>query len=188
MLAHSPATRNMSPQEYFGMVILLTTGGNETTRNSISGSLLAFHRFPDQLRKLRADPRLLPAMVSEAIRWQTPISYTRRTATRDAEIGGKTIRKGDKVATWYVSANRDEAVYEDAHLLNIARPQPRSHISFGYGIHHCIGNRLAELQLTIVWEEMLKRFPEIIVTGEPKRTYSLQIRGYEDMTVLIPRR
>lgn len=188
MLAHSPATRDMSPQEYFGMVVLLTTGGNETTRNSISGSLLAFHRFPDQLRKLRANPRLLPAMVSEAIRWQTPISYTRRTATRDAEVGSKTIRKGDKVATWYVSANRDEAVYKDGHLLDIERPQPRAHISFGYGIHHCVGNRLAELQLTIVWEEMLKRFPEIVVTDEPKRTYSLQIRGYEDMMVVIPRR
>ena len=188
MLAHSRATRNMSPQEYFGMVILLTTGGNETTRNSISGSLLALHRFPDQFRKLRDNPRLLPAMVSEAIRWQTPISYTRRTATRDAEIGGKTIRKGEKVATWYVSANRDEAVYQQAEQLDIERQHPRAHISFGYGIHHCLGSRLAELQLSIVWEEMLRRFPEVIVTREPKRSYSLQIRGYEDMPVIIPRR
>ena len=188
MLAHGTATRNMSPQAYFGMVILLTTGGNETTRNSISGSLLAFHRFPDQLALLRANPGRLQAMVSEAIRWQTPISYTRRTATRDVEIGDKNIRKGEKVATWYVSANRDETVFRDADSLDIERRHPRAHISFGYGIHHCIGNRLAELQLSIVWEEMLKRFPEIIVTREPKRTYSLQIRGFEDMPVVIPRR
>ncbi len=188
MLAHSPATRHMSPQEYFGMVILLTTGGNDTTRNSISGSLLAFHRFPDQLRKLREDPRLLPAMVSEAIRWQTPISYTRRTATRDTEIGGKTIRKGQKVATWYLSANRDETVYAQADRLDIERPQARAHTSFGYGIHHCLGTRLAELQLSIVWEEMLRRFPEIVVTREPRRSYSLQIRGYDEIPVVIPRR
>ena len=188
MLAHNPATRDMSAAEYFGTVILLVTGGNETTRNSISGSLLALNQFPDQFRKLRENPGLLPAMVSEAIRWQTPISLTRRTATRDIAIGGKTIRKGDKVATWYVSANRDETVYEDPHSLNIERPRPRSHISFGFGIHRCVGNRLAELQLAIVWEEMLKRFPEIIVIGEPKRNYSIQIRGYEHMTAVIPRR
>lgn len=188
MLAHNPATRDMSPDEYFGTVILLTTGGNETTRNSISGSLLGMNRFPDQHRKLRADPRLLPAMVSEAIRWQTPIGLVRRTATRDTEIGGKVIRNGDKVIAWYMSANRDGAVFEDAHSLDIERAQPRAHISFGYGIHHCVGNRLAELQLSIVWEEILKRFPEIIVTGEPSRSYSLQIRGYDRMPVTIPRR
>ena len=188
MLAQGPATRNMSPQAYFGMVILLTTGGNEATRNSISGSLLAFHRFPDQMARLRANPGGRPAMFSEAIRWQTPISYTCRTATRDVEIGGKTIRKGEKVATWYVSAKRDETVFRDADRLDIERRHLRAHISFGYGIHHCIGKRLAELQLSIAWEEMLQRFPEIIVTREPNRTYSLQIRSFEDMPVVIPRR
>jgi cytochrome P450 len=187
MLAHSPVTREMTANEYFGNVILLTTGGNDTTRNTISGSLLASNLFPDEFRKLRENPDLLPSMVSEAIRWQTPVSLMRRRATRDVEIGGKTIAKGDKVAMWYISGNRDEALFEDPHRLIIERPRPRSHTAFGFGIHRCVGNRLAELQLTIIWEEMLKRFPEIIVTGEPKRTYSIQIRGYEQMSAIIPR-
>ncbi len=188
MLAHNLATRDMTPAQYFGNVILLTTGGNDTTRNTITGSLLAFNQYPDELRKLREDPDLLPGAMSEAIRWQTPVSLMRRRATRDVEVGGKAIRKGDKVAMWYISANRDEEMFEDPHRLIIDRPRPRSHISFGYGIHRCVGNRLAELQLSIVWQEILKRFPEIIVTGEPKRTHSIQIRGYEQLMAVIPRR
>jgi cytochrome P450 len=188
MLAHSPATRNMEPREYFGNVVLLTVGGNDTTRNTISGSILALNQNPDQFQKLRDNPGLIPSMVSETIRWQTPLAHMRRRALQDFEFGGKTIRKGDKVIMWYVSGNRDDEVIENPNAYVIDRERPRTHLSFGFGIHRCVGNRLAELQLTIIWEEILKRFPEIVVTGEPKRVYSSFVKGYETMPVVIPRR
>jgi cytochrome P450 len=188
MLAHSPATRNMEPREYFGNVVLLTVGGNDTTRNTISGSVLALNQNPDQYQKLRDNPGLIPSMVSETIRWQTPLAHMRRRALSDIEFGGKTIRKGDKVIMWYVSGNRDDEVIDDPNAYIIDRERPRTHLSFGFGIHRCVGNRLAELQLTIIWEEILKRFPEIVVTGEPKRVYSSFVKGYETLPVVIPRR
>ncbi|HAC56845.1 cytochrome P450 [Parvibaculum sp.] len=188
MLAHHPETRNMEPREYFGNVVLLTVGGNDTTRNTISGSILALNRHPDQYDKLRANPALVPSMVSETIRWQTPLAHMRRTATQDIDFQGKKIREGDKVVMWYLSGNRDEEVIENPNDYIIDRERPRQHISFGFGIHRCVGNRLAELQLTIIWEEILKRFPEIIVISEPKRTYSTFVRGYESMKVIIPKR
>jgi len=188
MLAHSPATRNMEPREYFGNIVLLTVGGNDTTRNTISGSILALNQNPDQYRKLRDNPGLIPSMVSETIRWQTPLAHMRRRALSDIEFGGKTIRKGDKVIMWYVSGNRDEEVIDNPNAYIIDRERPRTHLSFGFGIHRCVGNRLAELQLTIIWEEILKRFPEIVVTAEPKRVYSSFVKGYETLPVIIPRR
>jgi cytochrome P450 len=188
MLAHHPETRNMAPREYFGNVVLLTVGGNDTTRNTISGSVLALNRFPDQYAKLRANPDLIPSMVSETIRWQTPLAHMRRTAVSDIEFQGKKIRAGDKVVMWYVSGNRDEEVIERPNDFIIDRERPRHHISFGFGIHRCVGNRLAELQLQIIWEEIMKRFPEIVVVGEPKRTYSTFVKGYESMQVVIPKR
>ncbi len=188
MLAHGEATRNMDRMEYLGNLILLIVGGNETTRNIISGSVYALNQFPDQERKLRADPSLLPAMISETIRWQTPLTYMRRRATRDVEMGVKTIRAGDKVAIWYVSGNRDEAVIERPSDFWIERPNVRRHLSFGFGIHRCVGNRLAELQLKIIWEEILARFPRIEVLGPPTRVFSSFVRGYEHLPVVIPSR
>ena len=188
MLAHNPATRNMEPREYFGNVVLLTVGGNDTTRNTISGSIVALNENPDQYAKLRADPSLIPSMVSETIRWQTPLAHMRRTAVEDVEFGGKTIREGDKVVMWYVSGNRDDTVIERPNDYIIDRERPRQHISFGFGIHRCVGNRLAELQLTIIWEEILKRFPVVELVGEPKRVYSTFVKGYESMRVVIPKR
>jgi len=188
MLAHNPATRNMEPREYFGNVVLLTVGGNDTTRNTISGSILALNQNPDQYQKLRDNPDLIPSMVSETIRWQTPLAHMRRTAVEDVEVGGKRIRKGEKVVMWYVSGNRDETVIENPNAYIIDRERPRQHISFGFGIHRCVGNRLAELQLTIIWEEILKRFPMIEVVGTPKRVYSSFVKGYETMPVVIPKR
>jgi cytochrome P450 len=188
MLAHSPATRNMEPREYFGNVVLLTVGGNDTTRNTISGSILALNQNPDQYKKLRENPELIPSMVSETIRWQTPLAHMRRTALEDVEFQGRTIREGDKVVMWYVSGNRDEEVIENPNAFIIDRERPRTHISFGFGIHRCVGNRLAELQLKVIWEEILKRFPEIVVVGEPKRVYSSFVKGYERMNVVIPKR
>ena len=188
MLAHDPETRNMSPLEYFGNVILLTVGGNDTTRNTITGSILALNKNPDQYAKLRADPSLIPSMVSETIRWQTPLAHMKRRATRDVEFRGKMIREGDPVAMWYISGNRDDEVIERPYDYIIDRARPRQHISFGFGIHRCVGNRLAELQLQIVWEEIMKRFPEIVVLEEPKRVYSSFVKGYESLKVVIPTR
>jgi cytochrome P450 len=188
MLAHGAETRNMNQFEYLGNVILLTIGGNDTTRNTISGSVYALNKFPDQYARLRADPSLIPSMVSETIRWQTPLAHMKRVAKSDFELGGKTIKAGDVVVMWYVSGNRDETVIERPNDYVIDRPRARQHLSFGFGIHRCVGNRLAELQLRVIWEEILKRFPDIQLLEEPKRTYSTFVRGYERMMVTIPAR
>ncbi|MCF8469633.1 MAG: cytochrome P450 [Parvibaculum sp.] len=190
MLAHGEATRNMDKMEYLGNLILLIVGGNDTTRNSISGGLYALNQFPDQYTKLQANPAIIPNMIAEIIRWQTPLAHMRRTATQDAEIGGKTIRKGEKVAMWYVSGNRDDTVIENPNALVIDRERARQHLSFGFGIHRCVGNRLAEMQLRIVWEEILKRWPDqkIEVLEEPRRVYSSFVKGYEEMNVVVPKR
>ena len=188
MLAHGPATRNMEPREYFGNVVLLTVGGNDTTRNTISGSILALNQNPDQYRKLRENPELIPSMVSETIRWQTPLAHMRRNAKQDIVFQGKKIREGDKVVMWYVSGNRDDEVIDRPNEYIIDRERHRQHLSFGFGIHRCVGNRLAELQLTIIWEEILKRFPEIEVVGEPKRVFSTFVKGYESLPVIIRKR
>ena len=188
MLAHGEETRNMSMADFHANVALLIIGGNDTTRNTISGSVLALNQNPDQYAKLRASPDLIPSMVSETIRWQTPLAHMARTATQDFEMEGQTIREGDKVAMWYVSGNRDDTVIENPDAYIIDRPRPRQHMSFGFGIHRCVGNRLAELQLTIIWEEIMKRFPDIQVLAEPRRSYSIFVKGYEDMQVVLPAR
>jgi cytochrome P450 len=186
MLAHNPATRDMGPLEYMGNLVLLIVGGNDTTRNSMSGGLLALHRHPAEWAKLRANPGLIDNMVSEIIRWQTPLAHMRRTATTDIEVGGKLIRKGDKVVMWYLSGNRDDSVIADADSFLIDRPRARQHLSFGFGIHRCVGNRLAELQLRILWEEILARFPVIEIVGEPKYVRSPFVRGITELPVRIP--
>ena len=185
MLAHGEATQNMSPQEYLGNLLLLIVGGNDTTRNSISGGVLAFNRFPGEFAKLRANPKLLPNAVSEIIRWQTPLAHMRRRATQDIEMHGQTIRKGDKVVMWYISGNRDEEVWERPDDLMIERSNARAHLAFGFGIHRCMGNRLAEMQLRIVWEEILRRFETIEVVGEPVRVRSNFVRGYSELPVRV---
>eukprot|EP01041_Mallomonas_annulata_P017359 gene17359-35795_t len=188
MLAHSPATRNMEPREFFGNVVLLTVGGNDTTRNTISGSVFALNKNPDQYAKLRANPDLILPMISETIRWQTPLAHMSRVATRDVEVGGKTIKAGERVVMWYISGNRDETVIENPNAFIIDRERPRQHMSFGFGIHRCVSNRVAEMQLTIIWEEILKRFPEINVVGDPVLNYSAFVHGYESLPVIIPTR
>ncbi|MBC5765745.1 cytochrome P450 [Ramlibacter sp. GTP1] len=186
MLAHNPATRNMSPMEYMGNLVLLIVGGNDTTRNSMTGGLLALHENPQQWAKLRENPKLVDSLVPEIIRWQTPLAYMRRTAVADSEVGGKLIRKGEKVAMWYLSGNRDETAIERPDEFIIDRARPRQHLSFGFGIHRCVGNRLAEMQLKILWEEILKRFPVIEVVGEPTRVKSTFVRGFSALPVRIP--
>ncbi|MCC5887503.1 MAG: cytochrome P450 [Gammaproteobacteria bacterium] len=187
MLAHGPSTRNMPPMEYLGNLLLLIVGGNDTTRNSISGGVLALNRFPHQFATLRANPALVRNLVPEIIRWQTPLAYMRRTATTDVELGGQRIREGDKIAMWYYSGNRDEAVFEAADELRIERPNARHHVAFGYGIHRCMGNRLAEMQLRVLWEELLPRFRRIEVVGEPVRIRSNFINGYSELPVVLER-
>lgn len=185
MLAHGDATRNMNPKEYLGNVILLIVGGNDTTRNSITGGLLALNEHPEQYDKLRADHSLIESMVPEIIRWQTPLAHMRRTALEDTELGGKQIKKGDKVIMWYVSGNRDGDVIETPDQFIIDRDRPRQHLSFGFGIHRCVGNRLAEMQLRVLWEEIMNRFERIEVVGEPERVLSSFVKGFEHLPVQI---
>ena len=185
MLAHSPATRNMTAENYLGNVVLLIVGGNDTTRNSMTGGVLALHQNPAEFAKLKANPALIDSMVPEIIRWQTPLAHMRRTAVADAELGGKTIKKGDKVVMWYVSGNRDDTAIDRPDEFIIDRERPRQRLSFGFGIHRCVGNRLAEMQLKILWEEILKRFSRIEVTGEPVRVRSNFVRGYASLPVKL---
>ena len=187
LLAHNPETRGMidDPMELMGNLMLLIVGGNDTTRNSISGGLWALNQFPGEYAKLKADRSLIPTMVPEIIRWQTPLAHMRRNALGDIEFGGKAIAKGDKVIMWYVSGNRDETVIDDPDDFIIDRGRPRHHVSFGFGIHRCMGNRVAELQLRILWEEILARFDHVEVVGEPVRVMSNFVQGYEDLPVRI---
>jgi len=189
MLAHGDDTRDMiqRPMEFLGNIMLLIVGGNDTTRNSISGGVLALNEFPDQFEKLQADPAIIPNMVSEIIRWQTPVLHMRRTLKADYEYGGKQMKAGEKVVLWYVSGNRDDAVHPDADRLIIDRPSARQHAAFGFGIHRCMGNRLAEMQLRVVWEEIVKRFRFIEVTGPERRLKSNFIRGIREMPVRLHR-
>jgi cytochrome P450 len=184
-LARGAATRDLSPLEYLGNLVLLIVGGNDTTRNSISGGVLALHENPAQYQKLRENPDLIPNMVSEMIRWQTPLAHMRRTATQDTMLGGKQIKKGDKVVLWYVSGNRDETVIDRANEFLIDRPNVRQHLSFGWGVHFCVGSRLAEMQLRVLWEEILKRFRRIEVVAPPVRVRSCFVKGFSRLEVKL---
>jgi len=188
MLANGADTKDMPPMEYLGNLLLLIVGGNDTTRNTMSGSVYALNKFPEQYDKLVSNPQLIPKMVAEVIRWQTPLSYMRRTANNDCEVGGKQIKQGDQVLMWYVSGNRDADVFDDADQLDIERHNARQHLSFGFGIHRCMGNRLAELQLRILWEEILNRFEKIEVQDEPERTFSSFVKGYTYLPVKVTRK
>ncbi|MBV1916206.1 MAG: cytochrome P450 [Pseudomonadales bacterium] len=185
MLAHGKTTRNMQPMEFLGNLLLLIVGGNDTTRNSLTGGVLALNQFPDQYQKLRDDVSLIPKLVPEIIRWQTPLSHMSRNATKDTVLGGKQIKKGDLVVMWYVSGNRDEDEIEQPYEFIIDRDKPRHHLSFGFGIHRCMGNRLAEMQLRIAWEGIMKRFSFVEVVGDPVRNHSPIIKGFAELPVRL---
>ena len=188
MLAHGEATKHLSAANHLGNLLLLIVGGNDTTRNTMSGSVYGLNKFGDQYDKLMADPSLVKKMAPEIIRWQTPLSYMRRTATRDAEVGGKSIKQDDQLLLWYISGNRDEDIFEDADKLDLERPNAGRHLSFGWGPHFCMGSRMAELQIRILWEEVTTRFERVEVQAEPERTFSSFVKGYTHLPVTIKRK
>ncbi|MEM7080306.1 MAG: cytochrome P450 [Pseudomonadota bacterium] len=185
MLAWNPETRDMRPQELLGNVVLLLVGGNDTTRNSISGGLLALNQFPQQYAKLRENHALVASMVPEIIRWQTPLIGMRRTAVADFTLHDQLIQQGDMVVMWYLSGNRDPRAIDAPDEFIIDRKRPREHLSFGYGIHRCLGNRLAEMQLRVLWQELLQRYPKIEVAGEPVRASSAVFHAIQSLPVRI---
>ena len=187
MLARSEATRDMPQREFIGNIALLIVGGNDTTRNSMTGGVMFLHDNPDENRKLRADPDLIAGLVPEIIRYQTPVIHMRRTARSDVDLAGRRIAAGDKVVMWYVSGNFDEDAIDQPERFCVDRPKARRHLSFGAGIHRCVGDRLAEQQLRILWEEILRRGMEIAVEGPPQRIYSNFIRGIRSLPVRIRR-
>lgn len=187
MLAHGESTKDMpqNPKLFLGNILLLIVGGNDTTRNSISGGVIGLNQFPDEYQKLRDNPGLIPNMVAEIIRWQTPVLHMRRNATQDIELGGKQIKKGEKVIMWYISGNRDESVFPDADRLIIDRKNARQHVAFGFGIHRCMGNRLAEMQLRVLWEEIVQRFTFVELAGDVVRLPNNFIRGIKEVPVIL---
>lgn len=185
MMARDEVTKDQPPHEFLGNLLLLIVGGNDTTRNSMSGSVNTFNRFPEQLEKLKANPGLIDNAVAEIIRWQTPLSHMRRTALEDVDVSGYHINKGDKVVMWYLSGNRDESVFNDAESLDIERANARQHLSFGFGIHRCLGMRLAEMQLKILWQEILKRWQRIEIVGDIERVPSNFVNGYSSIPVKL---
>ena len=185
MLAVGASTKDMDAKQLVGNMVLLMVGGNDTTRNSISGSVLALNQFPEQFDKLMENHGLVASMVPEVIRWQTPLISMRRTAVRDFEFKGQLIKKGDMVVMWYLSGNRDERAIQSPNEFIIDRLRPREHLSFGYGVHRCLGNRLAEMQLRVMWEEILKRFSRIEVVGEPVRASSTVFHAIQSLPVRV---
>jgi cytochrome P450 len=185
MMMHSDAMAEMDQMEFLGNLILLIVGGNDTTRNTMSALAYGLDLFPDQRAKLEADPSLIQNSVQEVIRWQTPLAHMRRTATQDSELEGQKISAGDKLALWYISANRDESIFEDPDSIVVDRPNARRHLAFGHGIHRCVGARLAELQIATLLEEMAKRRMRVNVVGEPERVAACFVHGYRKLPVEI---
>lgn len=183
VMLQSDAMREMEPEEFIGNLILLIVGGNDTTRNSMSAYAYGLSQFPEERAKLEANPALISNAVQELIRWQTPLSHMRRTVTEDTEVDGVKMKAGDKVVMWYISANRDESIFEDGESIRVDRENARRHLSFGYGIHRCVGARVAELQLLTLLEEMSKRRLRANVIGEPVRVPACFVHGYKSMQV-----
>ena len=184
-MVHAEGTKHLSPGEFLGNLINLIVGGNDTTRNSLTGGVIALNRYPAEYEKLRANTALINSMVPEIIRWQTPISHMARTAVVDFRLGDAEIKAGERIAMWYISGNRDADEISQAEDFIIDRSNPRRHLSFGFGTHHCVGYRLGELQLQVAWQEIMKRFRAVEVMGEPTRVCSNIIHGYTALPVRL---
>jgi cholest-4-en-3-one 26-monooxygenase len=173
----------LSETEFNAFFVLLSVAGNETTRNLISGGMLALLEHPDQLGRLKADPSLMPLAVEEMLRWVTPVIYFRRTATRDTEIRGQKIREGDKAVMYYGSANRDEDIFPDSETFDVGR-DPNPHVAFGPGgTHFCLGANLARLEIRVMFEELLRRLPDLQPAGPVSHLRSNFINGIKRMPV-----
>ncbi len=184
-MIHSDATKNMTPEEYLGNLILLIVGGNDTTRNSMSGLAMVTTDYPAEWAKIVADPSIIPNAAQELIRWQTPLAHMRRTTTQETVLGGKTLPPRSKVVMWYMSGNRDESIFPNAEAYIADRPNARRHVAFGYGIHRCVGARLAELQIAVLMEELVARKLRPVVVGEPERVPSSFVHGVRSMQVAL---
>ncbi len=187
MLAHDSTTQELPPNEFLGNILLLIVAGNDTVRNAISGGVCLLNEFPDEYTRLKENPQFVNSTIHEIIRMHSPVAYMARTTLEDTEYKGHMFKEGDRMALWYISANRDEDVFDDPNTFKIDRPNARSHIGFGFGIHHCLGNKLAELQLRILWEEVLKRYDRIEMVGDPVYLWSSFVHGITELPVRIKR-
>ncbi len=186
-MIHSEEMPEMDAMEFMANMSLLIVGGNDTTRNTMSGIVEALDRYPEERAKLEADPSLVPNAVQECIRYVTPVAHMRRTAMEDYELEGQLIRKGEKVILWYKSGNRDESAFDEPDRLIVDRENARRHVAFGYGVHRCVGARLAELQLRILIEEMIARGIRPRVTGHVERLSNVFINGFSKVEVTLDR-
>jgi cholest-4-en-3-one 26-monooxygenase len=183
LLQPDPDGSRLSDEEFQLFVIMLSIAGNETTRTATAGGMQTFFELPGQWERLKADRSLLPTAVEEIVRWVSPINQFRRTATRDTELGGKRIKEGDKVVLFYGSANRDERVFENPDVFDVGR-DPNPHLGFGGGgPHFCLGTHLARMNLSIIFETILDRMPDIRPVGEPRRLRSNFVNGVKELQV-----
>ncbi len=189
IMLQSEAMSHMSQQEFMGNLILLIVGGNDTTRNSMTAYAWALDQFPEQRAILEGNhsAELAVNAMHEILRWQTPLSHMRRTATEDTELFGHQIKKRDKIALWYASANRDESIFPDGDSLIVERENARRHLAFGYGIHRCVGARVAELQLVALISEMQRRRLRVNVIEKPDIVPASFVHGYRKMMVQLER-
>ena len=175
----------LPPELLDGFFLLMVIAGNETTRNTLTGGLMALTDNPEEREKLLKDPSLISNATDEMLRWVTSVIYFRRTATKDTNIRGQDIKAGDKVVMWYGSANRDEDIFKDGHLFRVDRENAKKHLAFGAGEHLCLGNRLGHMQIRILFEELLDRFPNIHSTSDPVRIPSNFLAGISELKVRI---
>jgi cytochrome P450 len=172
----------LTEMEFDAFFLLLAVAGNETTRNLISGGMLALLEHPAQRARLVGDPSLVPSAVEEMLRWVTPVMHFRRTATRDTELHGVALKENDKVVVYYTSANRDEDVFPDPFAFDVVRT-PNEHLAFGVGQHVCLGSSLARLEIRVMFEELLRRLPDVELAGPVRRLRSNFINGFKSIPV-----